>query len=178
MQSNKITGSMDGLIKRIEQAFRDVPRGEVGIREAAAMDARLNEGGLHADKRRYAQARAADIEENWQDIPDEVLATDSAVFNYLDDAGFKFVMPAVMRLSLKPTTINNDHVAEFLAMRLLPESRKAGKPEAMVQKWRLSKEQIVVIAEWLENYLSKHGCYPGALVAAQLERWKELAHRA
>jgi len=175
---NSITGSMCGLIKRIEQAFRNIPRGEVGIREAAAMDARLYEGGLHEDKKRYAQSRAADIEENWQEIPDEVLAADNAVFTYLDDAGFKFIMPAIMRWSSKPVTVDKNHVAEFFAMRLLPESRKADKPEAMVQKWRLSKEQIVVIAEWLENYLSRHSRCPSALEVAQFERWKELAHRA
>jgi hypothetical protein len=167
-----------GLIKRIEEAFRNIPRGEVGIREAAAIDARLYEGGLHEDKRRNAQARAADIEQNWQDIPDEVLAADNAVFTYLDDAGFKFVIPAIMRWSLNPFTIDKNHVAEFFAMRLLPQARKADKPDAMVQKWRLSKEQIVVIAEWLENYLSKHSRCPGALEVAQLERWKELALRA
>jgi hypothetical protein len=169
---------MGDLAKRIEQAFRRVPRGEVGIREAAAMDARLNEGGLHEDKRRYAQARAADVEDNWQDIPDEVLAAENGVFSYLDDAGFRFVMPAVMRWSLKPTTLDKNHVAEFFAMKLLPESRKADKPDAMVQKWGLSKEQVVVIAEWLENYLSQHRLCPSALEVAQLERWKELAHRA
>jgi hypothetical protein len=178
MQSSGVRGSMSDLMKRIEQAFQDVPRGEIGIREAAAMDARLYEGGLHEDKRRYAQARAADIEENWQDILDEVLAADNAVFAYLDDAGFKFVMPAVMRWSLKPATIDKNHVAEFLAMKLLPQSRKADKPDVMAQKWKLSKEQIVVIAEWLGDYLSRHRPYPGALEAAQLERWKELANRA
>jgi hypothetical protein len=41
MQSKKITGSMCALINGIEQAFRNIPRGEAGIREAAAMDARL-----------------------------------------------------------------------------------------------------------------------------------------
>jgi hypothetical protein len=169
---------MSGLIERIEQAFQDVPRGEIGIREAAAMDARLHEGGLHEDKKRYARARAADIEENWQDLSDEVLAADNAVLAHLDDAGFKFVMPAIMRWSLKPATIDENQVAEFLAMKLLPESRKADRPEVMAQKWKLSKAQIIVIAEWLESYLSRHRPYPGALEAAQLERWKVLADRA
>ncbi|MEA3150171.1 MAG: hypothetical protein QOD56_1110 [Gammaproteobacteria bacterium] len=169
---------MSGLIERIEEAFREVPRGEIGIREAAAMDARLYEGGLHEHKARYARARAADIEENWQDIPDEVLAAGNAVFTYLDDAGFKFVMPAVMRWSLKPSTIDKNHVVEFLAMKLLPESRQADRPVVMAQKWKLSNEQIIVIAEWLGNYLSQHMPFPGALEAAQFERWKELAGRA
>ena len=127
---------------------------------------------------RYAQAHAADIEDNWQDIPDEVLAADSAVFSYLDDAGFKFVMPAIMRWSLRPATIDENNVAEFFAMKLLPESRKADKPDTMAQKWKLTKEQIIVITEWLEDFLSKHRPYPSALVAAQLECWKELADRA
>jgi hypothetical protein len=169
---------MPGLMKKIEQAFRDVPRGEIGIREAAAIDARLYEGGLHEDKKRYARAVAADVEENWQDIPDEVLAADNAVFTCLDDAGFKFVLPAIMRWSLKPATIDNNHAAEFLAMKLLPQSRKADRPEVMAQRWKLSKAQIIVIAEWLESYLSRHRPYPGALEAAQLQRWKELADRA
>ena len=178
MQSNEISGSVSGLIRRIEQTFQDIPRGKIGIREAAAIDARWYEGGLHEDKKRYAQARAADIEDNWQDISDEVLAADHAVFGYLDDAGFKFVMPAIMRWSLNPATIDKNDVAEFFAMYLLPESRRADKPDAMVQKWKLTKEQIIVIAEWLEIYLSKHRPYPSALVAAQFERWKELANRA
>ena len=169
---------MSSLMEKIERAFQVVPRGEIGIREAAAMDARLYEGGLHEDKKRYARARAADIEEKWQDISNELLVADNAVFAYLDDAGFKFVLPAVMRWSLKPATIDSNHVAEFLAMKLLPQSRKADEPDVMAQKWKLSKEQIIVIVEWLENYLSRHRPYPGALEAAQLERWKELANRA
>jgi hypothetical protein len=169
---------MSGLIKKIEQAFQDIPRGEIGIREAAAMDARLQEAEPHEDKRRYAQICAADIEEKWQDIPDEALAANNAVFSYLDDAGFKFVMPAIMRWSLKPATFDKNHVVEFFAMKLLPESRKADKPEAMAHKWKLSREQIIVIAEWLENYLAERESCPGALEAAQLERWKALANRA
>jgi hypothetical protein len=169
---------MSGLIKKVELAFQDIPRGEIGIREAAAMDARWHEAGPHEDKKRYAQARAADIGKQWQDIPDEALAANSAVFSYLDDAGFKFVIPAIMRWSLKPTTLDKNRVVEFLAMKLLPESRKADKPEAMAHKWKLSKEQIIVIAEWLENYLAERESCPGALEAAQLERWKALANRA
>ena len=169
---------MSVLIKRIEQAFQDIPRGEIGIREAGAMDARLHEAGPHEDKRRYAQARAADIEKQWQDIPDETLAANGAVFSYLDDAGFKFVMPAVMRWSLKPATFDKNHVVEFFAMKLLPESRKADKPDAMARRWKLSGEQIIVIAEWLENYLAAHERCPGALEAAQLRHWMELADRA
>ena len=94
------------------------------------------------------------------DISDEVLAADNAVFAHLDDAGFKFVMPAVMRWSLKPASIDKNHVAEFFAMKLLPESRKAAKPDVMAKKWKLTKEQIIVIAEWLEDYLSRHRPYP------------------
>jgi hypothetical protein len=168
---------MSGLIKKIEQAFQDIPRGKIGIREAAAMDARWHEAGSQEDKRRYAQACAADVEEEWQDIPDEALAQNGAVFSHLDDAGFKFVMPAIMRWSLKPTTSDKNHVVEFLAMKLLPESRKADKPEAMARRWSLSAKQIIVIAEWLENYLAERGSCP-ALEAAQLERWKALANRA
>jgi hypothetical protein len=169
---------MSGLIKRIERAFQDIPRGKIGIREAAAMDARLHEAGLREDKRRHAQIRAADVEEQWRDIPDEALAANCAVFSYLDDAGFKFVMPAIMRWSLLLTTSDKNHVVEFFAMKLLPESRKADKPEAMARRWKLSGEQIIVIAEWLENHLAERGSGPGALEAAQLERWKALADRA
>lgn len=165
---------MSDLIIRIEQAFQNVPKGEVGLREAAAIDARCYEGGLYEDKKCYALARAADVEEDYRDIPDEVIAA-PPVFPYLDDAGFKFVMPAIMRWSLKPSAKDENDVIAFFAMQLLPESRKADKPEVLAQKWNLSKEQIVVIVEWLEFYISNYLNYPSALVAAQFERWKKLA---
>ena len=165
---------MSDLISRIEQAFQNIPRGEVGLREAAAMDALWYEGGLYEDKTRYALARAADVEEDYRDIPDEVLAA-PPVFPYLDDAGFKFVMPAIMHWSLKPSTQDENDVIAFFAMKLLPESRKADKPEVLAQKWKLSKEQIVVIVEWLEFYKTNYLNYPSALKEAQFERWKKLA---
>ncbi len=114
------------------------------------------------------------MEEDYKDIPDEVLAA-PPVFNFLDDAGFKFVMPAIMRWSLKSTTEDKKEVLAFFAYKLIPESRKADKPDVLAQKWKLSKEQIQVIVEWLEFYTFNYLTYPSELEAAQIERWKKLA---
>lgn len=65
---------------------------------ASATDSRLNPGDTYENKARYAVARWADAaEDDWRDISDEVLADNPAVLSFLDDAGFKFVLPAVTR---------------------------------------------------------------------------------
>lgn len=57
------------LNKKIEQAFNGVPRGRVSVREASALDDRVEEPQL-------SRFRKSDVETDWKFIPDDVLTAD------------------------------------------------------------------------------------------------------
>jgi hypothetical protein len=165
------------LIKKIEAVFAGVSPGAIGIRRAFAYDSRWNPGDLHEDPKLYREACEGDQrEKDWREIPDELIAK-APVFPFFDDAGFKFVLPAVLhwgvRIDFDPARDRN-FILEFLIYRLLPESRKADKPAVLAQRWKLTQDQIAVLLEWIDIYLSKTGKWLTPLKSQQLDRWKML----
>jgi hypothetical protein len=165
------------LIKKIEAAFAGVPPGVVGIRQAFAFDS-LKPGDLHENPKLYREACEGDQrEKDWREIPDELIAK-ASVFPFLDDAGFKFVLPAVLHWGVRidfDLARDRNFILEALVYRLLPERRKADKPDVLAQRWKLTQDQIAVLIEWIDIYLSKTGKLLSALKSQQLERWRTLA---
>ena len=49
------------LVKRIELEFHGVPRGKVGVREASALDSRLNEPGELLNSAKFSQMRSEEF---------------------------------------------------------------------------------------------------------------------
>ena len=159
------------LIRTIEVAFAGTPRGRVGIREASARDSRLDPGELYEDRVRFEQALRDDARESdWTQIPGDVIAADPAVFSHLDDAGFAFVLPAVMRWAL---AIDFDReqdpwdVVGSLAQHLMPPWRPADTPAVLVERWKLSRAQVSAVAGWLAERHAHPRCAAGPF---ELER--------
>lgn len=165
------------FIEKIEVAFDKVSPGLIGIREARAMDDRIIPGGLYEDLLKYKEACRLDkIETHWLQIPDEVLAL-PPVFPFFDDNGFKFILPAIMHWSTRNNFKKEKdpcNVAEYLVYKLLPESRKADKPNKLILNWNLSGEQIVVIIDWITMFVDQTKYTLTNLESEQLECWKLL----
>jgi hypothetical protein len=159
------------LVDRIERAFSGVPRGRIGIREASAIDSRLAEVS-----KEYVTARAEDQETDWRDIPYEVLACDPGVFPHLDDQGFKFVLPAMMRWTI---AIAFDGVVDrcSLSQWLFNALVRRDDVETLARRWALSPSQLAVVVEWLDEYLLSDP-YPTSDEVERVERWRSLKMEA
>ncbi|MCA9591055.1 MAG: hypothetical protein KC657_37415 [Myxococcales bacterium] len=164
--------AVDGaLIARIEEAFAGVPRGRIGIREAGAIDLRLAEHDAE-----YVSARDEDRETDWRDIPNEVLAHDPSVFPHLDDQGFKFVLPAVMRWTVAVAFdrfLDRWTVSRALLFFLLD----GDSPARLARRWELSPRQVAVVVAWLDAYLGSK-MLRDANDVERVERWRTLASTA
>lgn len=80
----------DRILQLIHEAFGDVQLGDgVTLHEATAID----EYASPAERR---AARRLDTAERWQDVPDEHIARNDAVFSYLGIKGHVFYAPAYM----------------------------------------------------------------------------------
>ena len=83
------------VILEIERAFDSVARGGgITLHEAVAMDD-------YASDEERARARLLDTESRWQDVPDGVIEREYTVFSFLDDAGFRYYLPAYMTWALR-----------------------------------------------------------------------------
>jgi hypothetical protein len=83
------------LARQVEAAFQGVRLGEgVSLHQARAMDD-------YASDDEIAAARALDIEERWQDVPDEKVDRFSDALAFMDAAGLRFYLPRFMVFALK-----------------------------------------------------------------------------
>ena len=108
------------LLLEVEAVFADVRKGDgIGIREAAQRDA------THVDnpetRAALIAARAADVEDRWQDIPKQLLMQYEAPLMWTDNLGFRFMLPAYIRYALRswyPQATAAHHQVEWLMAAL------------------------------------------------------------
>jgi hypothetical protein len=83
------------VIQLIERAFDGVARGDgITLHEAVVIDD-------HASDEERTRARSQDTESRWQDVPDNVIEREYTIFSFLDDAGFRYDLPAYMIWALR-----------------------------------------------------------------------------
>jgi hypothetical protein len=113
------------LAELIRKAFADVRKGEgIGVREANALDD-------YADRETRAAARAADVEQCWWEVPEEVRKNSlGSVLSFTDAAGFRFLLPLLMTAAIGGDDMAESSV-EFHLCCLLPGERSPhhGHPE-------------------------------------------------
>lgn len=79
------------LILLIEEAFRGVPRPQITLHVARAIDDEWNLSEL-----RHAELRALDPEENWEDVDGGIAVCYDEYFTFSDDEGWRFYLPVLM----------------------------------------------------------------------------------
>jgi hypothetical protein len=107
------------LIAEIELAFANVTKGKdgIGLRESIQRDATY----AHNDEtlKLILDAKAQDVE-SWQELSDSLLEKYFGALNWIwtDPPGFRYLMPAYMRFSLRKIS-ENTHFAEDTVHRIL-----------------------------------------------------------
>ena len=154
-------------IAQIERAFAGVPRGLIGLREANALDDRLDE----TDPAALVAFRLADIETDWRKIPEKILLANPSVFSFLDDAGLKFVIPAVFTWFYKNPNASSE-VPEFLYYSLLPTTRRSREAKTLISELKFTPDQTRVIFTWLQDMIAAGKVRPSAFDLTQLAKWE------
>ncbi|MEO8360719.1 MAG: DUF6714 family protein [Vicinamibacteria bacterium] len=109
------------LAAMIDAAFAGVDRGAGRtLHEAVAVDDYLSEEECRA-------ARAKDPERRWQDVSHEALLANPSFVTFLDPAGFRYYLPAIMRLSLDAKLISDTFTSAFANLLPIVAPRDVGK---------------------------------------------------
>ena len=90
----------------IRDAFKDVTKAGIGVREAIAIDDYVDQQGQEA-------ARRADVETHWWEILDEFGSALSDTLSFTDTEGFRFLLPALMTASLDGADNDPGHAVWF-----------------------------------------------------------------
>lgn len=158
-------------VEIIEKAFKGVPKGRVGLREARAIDDRIDE----TDPKALLKIRASDVESDWKQITDDLLLATPHVFSYFDSDGLKFVIPAVLTWYYANSKKYHE-VPEYLFYTLLPNS-KSKSIETLIADLKLTPDQIRIIYNWLCDYIDSTNADENQLSMyerSNLEKWKSL----
>ncbi|TGU71259.1 hypothetical protein E4633_13020 [Geomonas terrae] len=134
------------VIEQIKKAFRDVTLEDgVGILESDAID------GCVSDKRRE-QSRKNDYRQNWETIPEEVIAENYSALCFMDPKGLRFNLPAYMVFALKNFNTSSSASVDAAIYALQKE------PEELEDVWKIFTEsQREAIAAFLKFMIIEAG---------------------
>ncbi len=125
------------LITEIESAFATVEKNEgIGLREA-------NWYNTIPTPEQLREARELDTE-RWQDLSSELIKSYNEALFYTDQIGFKYLLPAFMRWSLREWSSNSDYFDKETITRIL-----SGFPVKRVEA-DLTFEQARAVAHFCE----------------------------
>ena len=136
------------LINEIESTFSEVfLEGGIGIYEARVIDD-------YGDEKERERAKREDSKKwiNWQEIPDEILRKHYTTFCFVDSKGFKFLIPAYMRFTLKYCEEDDSASIDSTIYALEPSNYNFDGFANL-----LTYEQKKVIAKFLEYLILEVG---------------------
>ncbi|HEX3906219.1 MAG TPA: DUF6714 family protein [Polyangia bacterium] len=86
--------SAEAIVRVIETAFAGVAPGRITLHEAEAMD-------LYGSDVERREARRHDPEDDWRNVPGPSIEACPSALSYLDPEGWRFYLPAYLRLGLR-----------------------------------------------------------------------------
>lgn len=143
----------EALVGQIEAAYPSIAL-EAGISLRQA----LLDDDWEDSPEALRSARAEDVVDDWKNIPDSDLEEAflaCSVFTYLDDAGYRFYLPAALRLAVRDPF---GECAFITCLHLLPakESRNDWTPRSVVEWLRLTEAQATCISSVLAYLEAVH----------------------
>ncbi|MEM8779523.1 MAG: DUF6714 family protein [Cyanobacteria bacterium P01_G01_bin.49] len=136
------------LISDIEAAFKGVSLdGGIGIYEAEVIDDYGDE-----EERNKAKIKDSTSWVKWEEIPKEILKRYYTTFCFVDSKGFKFLIPAYMRFTLKYCEIDDSASIDATIYALQPSNYNF---DGFAQL--LNKKQKKVISRFLEYLILEVG---------------------
>jgi hypothetical protein len=132
------TITAESLIQEISVAFASVSRGDgISLHEADEID-------NHSSEADQAEARKIDVDEHWTNVPDEWIEQYPSAYFFLDAAGFRYYLPAVMVWDLKHGPASTSSSADNIESLLLGHDWR-GSPPAL----KFTEAQCRATARWL-----------------------------
>lgn len=135
------------LIAEITAAFDSVSREDgTTLHEAAAIDDRNSE-------RERQAARKLDVEQRWQDVPDDDIFACCSTIPLMDDKGFRYYIPAFMVYALRHWQDDPKYIRDSCEFNLLHESQKSlrkSDPSSIVAKYGFTDAQCRAITRFLQ----------------------------
>lgn len=151
---------MSTVAEQIEQAFDSVTRGSgVTLHEAERIDD-------YASLAERAAARKLDRESHWREVPGVDIALHGTILSSLDDAGFRYYLPAYMIWTLRNYRQSQSLASDFTIYALdVPEFANLG-PSAIARFMRLfDAPQRAAICAFLEEMAADNDEHVDSVVA-------------
>ena len=162
----------DALIEAIVNVFDQVSRADgITLYEAAAIDDRLSA----ADQRK---AREQDVETRWQDVSEEDILGCCSALGFLDSKGFRYYLPAFMRVALQKFYDNPNGIRSSCAYnltRLPSKSLRKSEPCEIASKYQFSSSEIIVISKFLRFCIDFDDIVSEPAFVDAVKKWERLA---
>ncbi|MDQ1611392.1 MAG: hypothetical protein QOG00_1323 [Pyrinomonadaceae bacterium] len=162
----------DALVAQITAAFDGVSREDgTTLHEAEALDDRKS-------AREQRAARALDLEERWQDVPDKEIAWCCHALSFLDAKGFRYYLPAFMRYGLRHRGDPDDNgfILSSCMHQLtqdFPTSVRKSDPAKMARVWNFTNAQSRAVAAFLRFVIEFEDGYARQATVEMVEKWEE-----
>ncbi len=140
----------NALIAEITAAFDGVSREDgMTLHEVEAMDNWESPEEMRA-------ARRLDLEQRWQDVPDNDILTCCSALSFLCEKGFRYYLPAFMVFGLKHLEKDPNGIAHSCQYHLLYERSKSlrkSEPSSIAGKYGFTSAQCKAVAGFLRFYI-------------------------
>ena len=134
------------LIAEITAAFDGVSRENgITLHQAIAID------DWKTPEEQLA-ARRFDIDQDWQDVPNDAIVACESALSFLDAKGFRYYLPAFMVCGLRKWDTDAGRIVDTCEYHLLHESQKSlrqSEPSSIAAKCGFTDAQCRAIAHFL-----------------------------
>ena len=159
----------NALFAEIAAAFDGVSREDgTTLHQANAMDDRKS-----PEEQRVA--RHLDLEQRWQDVPDEDIFAYCSALSFLDEKGFRYYIPAFMICSLKHWGDEASVILNSCKYHLLhdyPKTLRKSEPASVASKYRFTEAQSKAVARFLRFILDFDEMAGDRATVEAVERWE------
>lgn len=157
------------IIEEITAAFHGVPRGEITLHEADVWD-------NYGSEEEAEQARSLDIDNCWEDIPEEWIEECSSALPFLDPQSWRYYIPAYMIWTLKNYENSDSIVSEWTVYTFCMLNRSKNEPDSkendLERFQQLNQKQSAAVYLFLK-YMGEH--YLDDAEEAIQQYWKKFS---
>jgi hypothetical protein len=150
-----LENSVESIIEAIRSAFAGVPRGSITIHEADLIE------DYDSDEE-WREAREADNEASWDQVPDQDIEECSTALSQLDHASWRYYLPAYMIRSLRNFREDDSGVSDYTIYTFNPHEKIDALRDYQLERFRfLNQAQSLAVCRFL-RYMTAHGDFVDA----------------
>jgi hypothetical protein len=160
------------LVAEITAAFDGVSREDgTTLHEAVALD------DWKSTEEQQA-ARRLDVEQRWQDVPDEDIFACCSALSFLNEKGFRYYLPAFMVYGLRHWGDDWNGILTSCEYQLLhdyPKSLRKSEPAAIARRYQFTAAQSRAVARFLRLIVDFDPVAGDRATVEAVERWERFA---